>query len=46
MQDGKIALFSFEADKAEIKIISERHYKLVENEELADEELIKYRKRK
>jgi len=46
MQDGKIALFSFEAEKSEIKIISERHYKLVEIEELSDDELVKYRKRK
>lgn len=46
MTDGKIALFSFESDSSTIKITSERHYKLVQNEDLTDEELIKYQKRK
>jgi len=46
MLDGKIALFSFEQNNSTIKITSERHYQLVSNEELTDEELIKYQKRK
>ena len=46
MPDGKIALFSFERDDSAIKITSERHYELVSNEDLSDEELIKYQKRK
>ncbi len=46
MQDGKIALFSFEQDKASIKITSERHYKLVDSNNLSDDELENYKKRK
>lgn len=45
MQDGKIALFSFEQDKDSIKIISERHYELVNSKELTDQELESYKKR-
>ena len=45
MTDGKIALFSFESDITSIKIVSERHYKLVKNEDLTDVELIKYQER-
>lgn len=46
MADGKIALFAFELDTSSIKITNERHYKLVQNQELADEEITKYRERK
>lgn len=46
MQDGKIALFSFEQDNASIKITSERHYELVDSNNLSDDELENYKKRK
>ncbi len=46
MQDGKIALFSFEQDKTSIRITSERHYELVNSNDLTNEELEKYQKRK
>lgn len=47
MSDGKIALFSFEqSDKGKIKILLERHYKLVSSEDLSNEEIDTYNKRK
>lgn len=46
MQDGKIALFSFEQDKTSIKITSERHYELVDSNNLSDDELENYKKRR
>jgi len=46
MQDGKIALFSFEQEETAIKITSERHYELVESHNLSDAELENYKMRK
>ena len=46
MANGKIALFSFESDSTSIRISSEIHYKLVQSENLTDQELIKYQERK
>lgn len=46
MQDGKIALFSFEQINGEIKITAERHYQLVDADNLSDQELENYRMRK
>ena len=46
MPDGKIALFSFEQEKDSIKITSERHYELVDSNNLSDNELENYKKRK
>jgi hypothetical protein len=45
MNDKKIALFSFEQELTLIKIASERHYKLVHDEELTDVEIQTYRSR-
>jgi hypothetical protein len=45
MQDGKIAMFSFEYVENEIKISSERHYSLVESNDLSMDELEAYKKR-
>lgn len=47
MKDGKIALLSFEKSaEGEIKIMSERHYKLVSAGELTADEITTYGKRK
>lgn len=45
MSDGVIALFSFERQQSDVKIISEKHYRLVQHDELSTEELAQYRKR-
>ena len=44
MSDGKIALFSFEHNEG-IKMLSERHYKLVPPSEFSEEELLNYMNR-
>ena len=47
MNDGKIALFAFEkTDDGQIKILSERHYKLVESDQITSIEIEIYNKRK
>ena len=46
MQDGKIALFCFEQVNNTIKINSERHYELVDSNNLSDLELENYKIRK
>ncbi|PSR01208.1 MAG: endonuclease [Bacteroidetes bacterium SW_11_45_7] len=45
MSNGKMALFSFERDVESIKIISERHYLLVQSDELTEQEVANYHKR-
>ena len=45
MSDGEIALFSFERTDGKVKIQTERHYKLVEPNELTAEDLATYRRR-
>ncbi len=45
MQDDVIALFAFEKIDREVKILMERHYKLVEPNELTPEDLAAYKKR-
>ncbi|MCY4521124.1 MAG: hypothetical protein OXC13_10170 [Caldilineaceae bacterium] len=46
MADSVIALFAFELDThGEVRIVDERHYKLVPPEELSEEELSQYRQR-
>jgi hypothetical protein len=45
MSNNVIALFEFEENKGEIGILEERHYKLVNPDELSEEELRKYRQR-
>ena len=45
MQDGVIALFEFEAADDGIRIVSEKHYKLVPPEEVTDADLEHYRTR-
>lgn len=45
MRDQVIALFSFEKTAGEVTILSERHYKLVEPNELTPEDLAAYRRR-
>lgn len=43
MQQDVIALLEFEMDEGEVKIASERHYKLVPPEEVTAEDLAQYR---
>lgn len=43
-RDNVIALFEFEMEGAEIKIVAEKHYRLVSNEELSKEEVGQYGK--
>ena len=45
MQDDVIALFAFEKIDGDVKLLMERHYKLVESGELTAEDLAAYRKR-
>lgn len=45
MKDGSIALFEFELSEDGIKIVSEKHYKLVKPEELSAQELQGYQMR-
>ena len=40
-----IALFAFEKLEDEVKISTERHYKLVDPGKLTDEDLVSYRRR-
>jgi len=41
--DDLVALFEFEVSKGEVSIKEERHYRLVPNDDLTDEELRTYR---
>jgi hypothetical protein len=43
MQDNIIALFEFEENVDQIKICSEKHYRLVPPEELSSQDLEKYK---
>ena len=45
MQDDVIALFAFEKIDDDVKVLMERHYKLVESNELTAEDLAAYRQR-
>lgn len=45
MNDDIIALFEFELDETEIKIVSEKHYKLVKSKDLSLEDLKSYQDR-
>lgn len=45
MRDDLIALFAFEKIDGEVKIFTERHYKLVEASEVTAEDLASYRRR-
>ena len=44
-RDDVIALFAFEKIEDEVKVSSERHYRLVDPSELTDEDLVSYRQR-
>ena len=43
VEDDLVALFEFQISEGEISIKEERHYRLVPNDDLTDEELIGYR---
>jgi hypothetical protein len=43
--DDVIALFEFEVSENEIKIVSEKHYKLVKSKDLSLDELASYQER-
>jgi hypothetical protein len=43
MQDDLIALFEFERSEGKICIREEKHYRLVPNKDLTDDELASYR---
>ncbi len=45
MSQGMIALFEFEMAEAEVRVVSEKHYRLVPGEQLSPEDLESYRKR-
>ena len=45
MRDKVIALFSFEKIDGEVKVLAERHYRLVEPNELTAEDLAAYQRR-
>lgn len=45
MEDELIALFDFEQIEGKVSVVSERHYRLVYDEDLSDEELASYRER-
>lgn len=45
MPSGVIAMFEFERDGDEIRVSSEKHYRLVRPDELSAEELAQYRVR-
>ena len=45
MKNNLIALFEFELTRGEISITSEKHYRLVEPNDLEDDELESYKKR-
>ena len=45
MHDDVIALFAFEKIDGEVRILTERHYKLVDPSELTAEDLAAYRRR-
>ena len=45
MQDDVIVLFEFELAAPDIKIVAEKHYRLVSNTDLTEEELEQYGKR-
>ena len=44
-RDDVIALFAFEKIDGEVKVLMERHYRLVDSSELTDEDLDLYRQR-
>jgi len=43
VQDDLIALFEFESSEGKISIKEEKHYRLVPNEDMSDDEIVKYR---
>ena len=45
MADDVIALFEFELQDDEIKIVSEKHYRLVDPDAMTEEDLRQYRQR-
>ena len=45
MEDDVIALFEFELAASDIKIVAEKHYRLVSNDDLTKQELEQYVKR-
>ena len=45
MDDDTIAMFEFELQEEEVTILSEKHYRLVPQEEATAEDLAAYRKR-
>ena len=45
MENDTIALFEFELQDDEVRIVSERHYQLVEQDQMTVEDLQRYRQR-
>ena len=45
MQDDVIALFEFEQEGDDIRVVSEKHYQLVPPEAVSLEDLARYRQR-
>jgi hypothetical protein len=45
LNDDAIALFEFEYEENEIKIVSEKHYKLVKSKDLSNDDLKSYQER-
>lgn len=45
VDDRTVALFEFERSEGTVKVASERHYRLVDKEDLTDEDILNYRQR-
>jgi hypothetical protein len=45
MRDGVIAMFELTIRRSEVKVVEERHYRLVPSGEIAGEDLILYSSR-
>ena len=45
MQDDLVALFEFEQQGDDLKVVSEKHYQLVPPDAVTHEDLVRYRQR-
>jgi hypothetical protein len=46
MTDGTIAMFELTVDGDEVKVVEERHYRLVPADEISEKDMAEYRRRK
>ena len=45
IDDQTVAIFEFERSEGIVRVASERHYRLVESEDLTEEDILNYRNR-